>query len=1338
MIKRILAALMVFAMLLGCMPAPRANAVEIAPTASGTTYYVSSVHGAEGNSGTSQSAPFKSLLKINEITLQPGDRVLLERGSVFVDEYLHIKGSGSAEAPIIIDVYGDESLPKPLIQTNGQGVWYQDYGKRLDNINHQRMGNISSCILLYDVEYIEISSLAMTNEGNFAAGEVYNSAYRMDRTGVAGVAENIGTVDHIYLRDLDIRNVQGNVYNKHLCNGGIYLVCHQADDASTGVARYDDILIEGCRLDEVNRWGIAVGYTAYWDQIPYGPTIDPEVCKTYGSTNVVIRNNYLTNVGGDGITTMYCSEPLIEYNVLDGYCQDITDEIYVHEGNRGGQVAAGIWPWMCKSPVFQYNECYSSTYNQDAQAWDADWGDNAIYQYNYSCNNAGGAVMFCGQHACNTVFRYNISQNDLSGVLNLAGSPNGEIYNNVFYIKESVKINRTGMSGGRGNVISNNIFYYTGSAPAGAALGNWGDITAQWQNNIYYNYETIPADEYAITADPMFVDPGKGPSGAQASGLVHDRSAFDGYKVSPESPAINAGIPIADNGGLDFFGNELDLFPDIGVHEHGTFQGDAERAVVVDVDLGKTKTVTDLTGNYDGITPVVDNEKIASVAISGTSSTTRTRGNAVSTLTDGKYIVVNNRANKTLTNLDAAAQQGEAGTMAGLSLDGTKDNISDNAVWTITASGDGYTIRDAEGKYLSIVRNDANVISDESVVTVAYRNGTWTLSQDGAYLNDAANRAVCASGWDGDGIYDASTDAGSLWTIYPVTEETVSSTELTFTGLYPGTTNITVGDTLYIVRVRGELKEVNLEVGQTAEFTDLSGNYKNTDTDALDPAVATVELSGVMNEVFSTASKVTSLTSGSRYMLVNTRAGKPVTNAPATVNSARGLSLTGSKDNTTVAAIWTVTAVNGGYTIQDQNGKYMTVGSDSAGLTDDAATLTLSYRSGTWTISQNSAYLNDFGGNRTCAAGWVDWSAASDSGSQWDIYEVTSSVEENGTKIVFTAVGSGETDLRVGNTMYHITVTGGVHEHQYEAVVTEPTCTEGGYTTYTCECGDSYVADETAPLGHTEEVIPGKEATCTETGLTEGKKCSVCGVILVEQEEIPALDHTEEIIPGKEATCTETGLTEGKKCSVCGEIIVAQEEIPALGHDFVNGECSRCDAVKEAPFTDVPVGEFYFDPVEWAVEKGITTGASETTFNPGDNCLRGHVVTFLWRAAGSPEPTSNENPFSDVTENDFFYKAVLWAVENEITNGISATKFGPYTECNRAQVVTFLWRAQGKPTVTETDHPFTDVDADQFYYQPMLWAVENGITNGLTATTFGPGAVCNRAQVVTFLYRTMA
>ena len=480
MSKRILAVIMALVMIFSCMPAMYASAEEVAP-ASGTTYYVSSINGAEGNDGTSESAPFASLLKINEITLQPGDRVLLERGSVFVNEYLHVKGSGSEEAPIIIDAYGEGELP--LIQTNGYGIWHQNYGKRADNINHQIEGDVSSCILLYDVEYIEISNIAMTNEGNFAEGEVYNTARRMDRTGVAGVAQNIGTVDHIYLRNLDIRNVQGNVYNKHMCNGGIYFVCHYAGEGNP-VARYDDILIEGCRLDKVNRWGIAVGYTAYWDGIPYGLNIPDDAIIANGSTNVTIRNNYLTEVGGDGITTMYCYKPLIEYNVVDGYCRDITPSVYQYPENRGGMVAAGIWPWMCKTPIFQYNECYTSTYNQDGQAWDADYGDNCVYQYNYSCNNAGGTIMFCGGYAANTVFRYNISQDDLSGVLNITGSPNGEVYNNVFFMKEGVYVNRLGMSGGWGNTVSNNIFYYNSDTPASAALSNWGDIGAEWSNNI--------------------------------------------------------------------------------------------------------------------------------------------------------------------------------------------------------------------------------------------------------------------------------------------------------------------------------------------------------------------------------------------------------------------------------------------------------------------------------------------------------------------------------------------------------------------------------------------------------------------------------------------------------------------------------------------------------------------------------------------------------------------------------------------------------------------------------------------------------------------------------------
>ncbi|MBQ8355456.1 MAG: S8 family serine peptidase [Oscillospiraceae bacterium] len=174
------------------------------------------------------------------------------------------------------------------------------------------------------------------------------------------------------------------------------------------------------------------------------------------------------------------------------------------------------------------------------------------------------------------------------------------------------------------------------------------------------------------------------------------------------------------------------------------------------------------------------------------------------------------------------------------------------------------------------------------------------------------------------------------------------------------------------------------------------------------------------------------------------------------------------------------------------------------------------------------------------------------------------------------------------------------------------------------------------------------------------------------------------------------------------------------------------------PFTDVEEDDFFYAPVLWAVEKGVTTGATETTFNPNGKCQRAAVVTFLWRAAGSPEPTITENPFTDVREKDFFYKAVLWAVEKNITTGTSATEFSPMKECNRAQVVTFLWRAMGEPEVANVNNPFQDVKADAWYGPAVLWAVENGITNGMSANEFGVNTTCNRAQVVTFLYRTLA
>ena len=171
------------------------------------------------------------------------------------------------------------------------------------------------------------------------------------------------------------------------------------------------------------------------------------------------------------------------------------------------------------------------------------------------------------------------------------------------------------------------------------------------------------------------------------------------------------------------------------------------------------------------------------------------------------------------------------------------------------------------------------------------------------------------------------------------------------------------------------------------------------------------------------------------------------------------------------------------------------------------------------------------------------------------------------------------------------------------------------------------------------------------------------------------------------------------------------------------------------PFTDVPISEFYHEPVLWAYENGVTSGLTATEFGPNAVCNRAQVVTFLWRAAGCPEPAVTENPFVDVEPGSFYEKAVLWAVEKGITTGTNATHFSPNMACNRATVVTFLYRAFEEPAVEGTENTFTDVPAESWYTAPVLWAVEQGITNGMGEGIFGSETACNRAQIVTFLYR---
>ena len=169
-------------------------------------------------------------------------------------------------------------------------------------------------------------------------------------------------------------------------------------------------------------------------------------------------------------------------------------------------------------------------------------------------------------------------------------------------------------------------------------------------------------------------------------------------------------------------------------------------------------------------------------------------------------------------------------------------------------------------------------------------------------------------------------------------------------------------------------------------------------------------------------------------------------------------------------------------------------------------------------------------------------------------------------------------------------------------------------------------------------------------------------------------------------------------------------------------------------FVDVPSDSYFYEAVMWAVENGVTTGASASRFDPNGICTRAQAVTFLWRAAGSPKPETRTMPFTDVPVGSYFYDAVLWAVENGITKGTSNTTFSPNDTCSRAQIVTFLWRSQKSPAAGSRN-PITDVKPSAYYLDAVLWAVESGITKGTTATKFSPDADCTRAQIVTFLWR---
>jgi len=499
--------LLVLILVLSISYACNKDAITSPPMNTSSVYYLDSNNGNDQNDGLSPETAWKSLDKLNEIKLRAGWQVLFKAGTVY-NGRLKPQGSGVAEKPIIIDMFGDGDKPR----INGSGKYPE-------------------ALLLQNVEYYEISNLEITN---------FDPIRAAGRKGIHIALNDFGVAHHIHLRNLYVHDVNGSNVKAEGGGYGIHWSC------SGGNARFDDLLIENCHLVRTDRNGIT-GWSDYcypwWHWNP--------------STNVVIRNNLLENIGGDGIVPIGCEGCLVEYNKVVGGRM------------RAQDYAAGIWPWGCKNTIIQYNEVTGMKGTLDGQAFDCDYEcSGTIIQYNYSHDNDGGFLLVCApkrsDFGCrNSIIRYNISQNDGSNsrIFHISGGSvyNTKIYNNTFYSNLNNNLILMGNWEGWADSTQfyNNIFYITGQANY-----TWGSATHTiFENNVFYgNHKNPPKDNKAITEDPLLVNLGSGLEGFDS---------LRGYKLKDGSPCINQGKIIQNNGGLDFWGNPVPNgeAPDIGAYQ---------------------------------------------------------------------------------------------------------------------------------------------------------------------------------------------------------------------------------------------------------------------------------------------------------------------------------------------------------------------------------------------------------------------------------------------------------------------------------------------------------------------------------------------------------------------------------------------------------------------------------------------------------------------------------------------------------------------------------------------------------------------------------------------------
>ncbi len=500
-------------LLAGCTRMSVSHTRDFAPAA----FYVDSVSGNDRWSGLTPDQAWKSLNKLNRTIFQPGDRVLLRSGSSWTGQ-LELKGSGTADLPIVLDRYGEGALPV----IHGEGK--KEY-----------------TVLLENVEYWEVNQLEITNKGEKREG---------GRRGLIVRAADIGDRRHIHLKKLVIHDVNGSLVKKE--KGGSAILIQNRGRGMP--SRFIDLLIEDCHFYRCERNGI--NFRGNSRRTSWHPNL-----------GVVIRRNLLEQIPGDGIVPTCCDGALVEYNVM----RDCPDTLPF------GDAAAGIWPWSSDNTVIQFNEVSGHNAKWDGQGFDADFNCiGTIIQYNYSHDNAGGFLLICNKGATygsdgnigtrDTIVRYNVSVNDglreyetsqagwFTPVFHITGPvENTRIYNNLVILPEKrmPEIDSTmvifGNWGGpwpKDTLIANNIFITENSA--GFISGK--DEGTRYANNCYYgNFDQLPDDEAPLFEDPRLVD-----AAARGAGF----EILKAFMLKDGSPCIGSGLPL-EGAVKDSFGQVL-------------------------------------------------------------------------------------------------------------------------------------------------------------------------------------------------------------------------------------------------------------------------------------------------------------------------------------------------------------------------------------------------------------------------------------------------------------------------------------------------------------------------------------------------------------------------------------------------------------------------------------------------------------------------------------------------------------------------------------------------------------------------------------------------------------